>query len=311
MTMTRALQSYVNWALTYPPLEPPDAREFSHCPYCYYSPFDDGPRERGFYYTPSPRSLEQLHAGRLIPVSMPARIQFALDYFQGETAMVWNTDTGGALITYYEHCRLWGRTAFTAREGKRATVLAKTREPLMAAVLNGASVPRLGQVKRVLQLPGMETLRPVLLETVKTPHDALFPSIQRYQIQAATDQVPWFVIPGSLSLWLITIFCEERSMTLDIKSTTRPTVAHVLSRALSVASALESSPDRQTWEEHNGAEEDPYEICVMQAQACKDVLGAAYPDCLRAFRDTEADRQLITSQTARREKRLQRKGDNQ
>ena len=74
-------------------------------------------------------------------------------------------------------------------------------------------------------------------------------------------------------------------MALSYASATLPTVEQVLRQVLSLASSLESYPNREEWMRAReiDAEAMPYEVCLVQTGQVKELLGPAYGAFMGAF----------------------------
>ncbi|MBA2681131.1 MAG: hypothetical protein H0U76_22375 [Ktedonobacteraceae bacterium] len=289
MARKQTMQEYVYWALNYPVLQPEQPGE-----YAYYNPFSHDRMRmlQGFQYSSSPFSIDHLQASRLIPVTMRARVQLALDYHQvtdGGKAIIWNRpDETGELIAWYENIGLWGATTFTTREGKMGTILARTREPLVERALRQGGMPRPNVLERVRQLPGMDAITPVLLPPMQGQDPALA-SLHHYAIQIASDREPNLVSPYFPPEWLVTLLYEDRSMVTYHTSPTLPTVTQVLKTLLSRMRSFEECSGPNEWMQVREAEDMPYSVCASQMRDLKALLRMAYPDFQRALRDTRED----------------------
>lgn len=288
MNMQRTIHQYVHWALTYPLPQPTMPYQDG---FVYYSPFSHDTFQRGFLLTQTPLALDRLRSSRLVPATIQARVQLALEYHQhadGGVSMVWsaygvtNADTG-ELITWYEEVALWGATSFHAREGKWGTVLARTREPLIAAALRHGYVPRVKSFAHVQQLPGMDNIHPVWLEQGDQRYDHLLACLQKHPVEAASDHQPFIALDHLPAEWLVTLLYRDHHLPLTYASPTLPTVAQVLWKLLSDANILERCRNEAEWTHMREDEGDLYELCVKQTQELKEMLGSAYADFQQAF----------------------------
>jgi hypothetical protein len=279
--------------------------------YAYYWPLRSLEQERWaeralcvserFLYTREPLSWQELEAARLVPANRRTRLQLALAYDQQtcqEIPMAWATphgrvEDGGELLAWYELADLWGATSFGSREGRMGTIFAKTREPLVEAALRQGYTPHPTLLDRVRELPGMGTgaIRPVFLSQGYTQDEQapLLAYILANGVQGATNRDPWLVAPAWPPEWVVSLFCEDRHMALSYASATLPTVEQVLRQVLSLASSLESYPNREEWMRASeiDAEAMPYEVCLMQTGQVKELLGPAYGAFMGAFHQAE------------------------
>lgn len=222
----------------------------------------------------------------MVPVSIPARVQLALDYHQvtdGSKAIVWNRPDGtGELIDWYESIGLWGATAFTTRDGKKGMVFAKKRELLLAQALHHGGVPRPNMLEHVRQLPGMAVIVPVLLSPAAGP-DPTLEMLRQHDIQIASDRDPLFVLEYFPPEWLVTLLYEDRSLVVPFMSPELPTVVQVLQTLFSRMHTFEGCGSPGEWEQTQEAEEMPYDVCEQQMRNFKALLGTVYSGLLHTF----------------------------